>query len=80
MLKNGAEGGVRTHALMEKGREQVEHHGQMFLINIEYKLYICIYFLKKIKEIMLSRASTTGRGYSPSAARLSWLLQALGRF
>jgi hypothetical protein len=26
------------------------------------------------------RASTTGRGYSPSTARRSWLLQALGRF
>jgi hypothetical protein len=26
------------------------------------------------------RASTTGRGYSPSKTRRSWLLQALGRF
>jgi hypothetical protein len=26
------------------------------------------------------RASTTGRGYSLSTARRSWLLQALGRF
>jgi hypothetical protein len=26
------------------------------------------------------RASTTGRGYYPSTARRSWLLQALGRF
>jgi hypothetical protein len=26
------------------------------------------------------RASTTGRGYNPSTARRSWLLQALGRF
>jgi hypothetical protein len=26
------------------------------------------------------RASTTGRGYSPSTARCSWLLQVLGRF
>jgi hypothetical protein len=26
------------------------------------------------------RASTTSRGYSPSTARRSWLLQALGRF
>jgi hypothetical protein len=26
------------------------------------------------------RASTTGRGYSSSTARRSWLLQALGRF
>ena len=26
------------------------------------------------------RASTMGRGYSPSTARRSWLLQALGRF
>jgi hypothetical protein len=29
---------------------------------------------------MSGRASTTGRGYSPSTTRLSWLLQALGRF
>jgi hypothetical protein len=29
---------------------------------------------------MSNRASTTGRGYSPSTARRSWLLQALGRF
>jgi hypothetical protein len=26
------------------------------------------------------RASTTGRGYNPSTARRSWLLQVLGRF
>jgi hypothetical protein len=26
------------------------------------------------------RVSTTGRGYSPSTARRSWLLQELGRF
>jgi hypothetical protein len=29
---------------------------------------------------MSGRASTTGRGYSPSTARRPWLLQALGRF
>jgi hypothetical protein len=29
---------------------------------------------------MSGRASTTGRGYSPSTAWRSWLLQALGRF
>jgi hypothetical protein len=29
---------------------------------------------------VLGRASTTGRGYSPSTTRHSWLLQALGRF
>jgi hypothetical protein len=29
---------------------------------------------------VLGRASTTGRDYSPSTARRSWLLQALGRF
>jgi hypothetical protein len=29
---------------------------------------------------MSGRASTTGRGYSPSTARHSWLLQALCRF
>ena len=29
---------------------------------------------------MSDRASTTGRGYSPSTARRSWLLEALGRF
>jgi hypothetical protein len=27
-----------------------------------------------------ARASTTGQGYNLSAAQLSWLLQALGRF
>jgi hypothetical protein len=29
---------------------------------------------------MSCRVSTTGRGYSPSTTRRSWLLQALGRF
>ena len=29
---------------------------------------------------MSDRASTTGRGYSPSTVRRSWLLQTLGRF
>jgi hypothetical protein len=29
---------------------------------------------------MSGRASTTGRGYSPSTTRRSWLLQALGHF
>ena len=29
---------------------------------------------------MLGRANTTGRVYSPSTARRSWFLQALGRF
>jgi hypothetical protein len=29
---------------------------------------------------VLGRASTTGRGYSPSTARRSWLLQTLGPF
>jgi hypothetical protein len=29
---------------------------------------------------MSGRASTTGRGYSPSTTRRSWLLQALDRF
>ena len=29
---------------------------------------------------MSDRASTMGRGYNPSTARRSWLLQALGRF
>jgi hypothetical protein len=44
----------------------------------------CIYvytFFCKIKKIIVSgRANTTGRGYSPSTARRSLLLQALGRF
>jgi hypothetical protein len=35
----------------------------------------------KIKNIIVSgRTSTTGRGYSPSTARRSWLLQTLGPF
>jgi hypothetical protein len=29
---------------------------------------------------VLGRASTTGRGYSPSTTQRSWLLQALGHF
>jgi hypothetical protein len=29
---------------------------------------------------MSDRANTMNRGYSPSTTRLSWLLQALGRF
>jgi hypothetical protein len=29
---------------------------------------------------VLGRANTTGRGYNPSTARGSWLLQVLGRF
>jgi hypothetical protein len=46
MLKNGAGGGVRTHALMEEGQEPVEHHGQMFLIlNINY-IYVYTFFVK----------------------------------
>jgi hypothetical protein len=39
-------------------------------------------FFCKIKKIIivLGRASTTGRGYSPSTTQRSWLLQALGHF
>jgi hypothetical protein len=40
------------------------------------KLYICIYVFCKIKK----NITVSGRGYSPSTARRSWLLQALGRF
>jgi hypothetical protein len=51
------------------------------VFSIEYKLYICMYFFCKIKNIIVSDlANTTGRDYSPSTAWHSWLLQALGRF
>jgi hypothetical protein len=39
MLKTNAGGGVRTHALMQEGRETLVKLSN----NIEYKLYTCIY-------------------------------------
>jgi hypothetical protein len=36
--------------------------------------------IKKYNRVGPGRASTTDRGYNPSTARRSWLLQALGRF
>jgi hypothetical protein len=72
---------------MKEGREilgkavkPVEHHAQIFLIlNINY-IYMYIRFCKIKNIIVTDRTSTTGQGYSPSTARRSWPLQALGRF
>jgi hypothetical protein len=68
---------------MGKGRETLsdaEHHAQIFLILNINCIYVYTFFCK-VKNIIVSCwVSTTGRGYDPSTARRSWLLQALGRF
>jgi hypothetical protein len=53
MLKNGTGGGLRTHALMEEGRETlgeavkpVEHHAQIFLILNINCIYVYTFFVK----------------------------------
>jgi hypothetical protein len=68
MLKSGAGGGVRTHALMEEGRETlgeaikpIEHYAQVFLIFNINCTYVYMFFCK----IKIYNRVGPGQHYGP---------------